>query len=71
VNDPTLRRPTAKQTSEIERSVLRKSAAARSSRRVRRYWWGVSPNVRRNSLLKCASESRAARARVGTSSGSR
>jgi hypothetical protein len=37
VNDPTLCRPTAKQTSEIGRSVFLSNAAARSSRRVRRY----------------------------------
>jgi hypothetical protein len=38
------------------RSVFRSSAAARSSRRVRRYWCGVSPKARRNSRLKCAGE---------------
>ena len=43
VNDPTLRRPTVKQMSATDRSVLRSSAAARSSRRVSRYWCGVSP----------------------------
>jgi len=37
VNDPTLRSPTVKQMSEIVRSVVRSSAEARSSRRVRRY----------------------------------
>ncbi|HSD03349.1 MAG TPA: hypothetical protein VLB81_13310 [Gaiellales bacterium] len=36
VNEPTLRRPTEKQMSATDRSVPRRSAAARSSRRVRR-----------------------------------
>jgi hypothetical protein len=52
VKEPTLRRPTARQTSETLRSVEHRSAAARSIRLVRRYWCGVSPNVRRNSRLK-------------------
>ena len=43
VNDPTLRRPTVKQMSATERSVVRRSAAARSNRRFRRYWCGDSP----------------------------
>jgi hypothetical protein len=42
VNDPMLR-PTVTQMSATERSVLRSSAAACSSRRVGRYWCGVSP----------------------------
>ena len=46
------------------RSVLRSSAAARSSRRVSRYWCGASPNVRRNSRLKCAGDSAAASGQV-------
>jgi hypothetical protein len=37
VKEPTLLRPTMKQMSETERSVERRSEAARSSRRVRRY----------------------------------
>ena len=36
VNEPTLCSPTEKQMSATERSVLRSSAAARSSRRVSR-----------------------------------
>ena len=40
VNDPTLLSPTAKQISATLRSVFRRSAAARSSRRVNRYWCG-------------------------------
>ena len=56
VNDPTLHRPTEKQISATELSVLRSSAAARSSLRVSRYACGDSPNVRRNSRLKCARE---------------
>jgi hypothetical protein len=36
VNEPTLVRPTAKQIAATDRSVVRRSAAARSSRRVRR-----------------------------------
>ncbi len=71
VNDPTLRSPTVRQMSATERSVLRSSAAARSSRRVRRYWCGVSPKERRNSREKCYADSRAARAIAGTSSSSR
>ena len=71
VNEPTLLSPTLKHTSATEWSVPRSSAAARSMRRVSRYWCGVSPNARRNSRLKCAGDSRAARASVGTSSGSR
>ena len=62
VNEPTLRSPTVKQMSATLRSVLRSSAAARSSRRVSRYWCGDSPKARRNSRLKCAGERRAARA---------
>ena len=65
VNDPTLRRPTIRQISATERSVVRSSDAARSSRRVSRYWCGVSPNSRRNSRLKWAGESRAAFASCG------
>ncbi len=65
-----LRRPTAKQTSETGRSVRRRSGGPLEPPReqvpVR-----VSPNARRYSREKCAGESRAARARVGTSSGSR
>ena len=36
VNEPTLWRPTVKQISATERSVVRRSAAARSRRRVSR-----------------------------------
>ena len=43
VNEPTLCHPTAMQMSATLWSVVRSSAAARSSRRVRRYWCGVSP----------------------------
>ena len=64
VNEPTLCSPTAKQMSATERSVLRSSAAARSSRRVSRYSCGDSPNARRNSRLKCARERPAARGQV-------
>jgi hypothetical protein len=71
VNDPMLRSPTARQMSETDRSVVRSSAAARSSRRVSRYWCGVSPKARRNSRLKCAAERHASRAIAGTSSASR
>ena len=68
VNEPTLDRPTAKQISATELSVVRSSAAARSSRRVSRYWCGDSPNAARNSRLKCACESPAAWARSETPS---
>jgi hypothetical protein len=60
VNEPTLVSPTSRQISATLRSVVRRSAAARSSRRVSRYWCGVSPNARRNSRLKWACERRAA-----------
>src|SRR5215212_703711 len=70
VNEPTLESPTAKQMSATDQSVVRSSAAARSRRRVRRYWWGDSPKARRNSRLKCAGDSRASRAMSGTSRGS-
>ena len=66
VNEPTLCRPTMKQMSMTWRSVWRSSDAARSSRRVSRYWWGDSPNARRNSRLKCQTDSPAARAMSGT-----
>jgi hypothetical protein len=71
VNEPTLRNPTLRQMSETGRSVERSSDAARSSLRAMRYSCGDSPKARRNSRLKCACERRAARASVGTSSGSR
>src|SRR4051794_22345926 len=71
VNDPRLDHPTAKQISVTLRSVVRSRAAARSSRRVNRYWCGVSPNVRRNSRLKCAGDRCAARARSATVNGSK
>jgi hypothetical protein len=70
VNEPTLRRPTAKQIDATERSVARSKDAARSSRRVSRYACGDSPNTRLNSRLKCARESPASRARSSTPSGS-
>ena len=38
------------------RSVLRKSAAARSSLRVSRYWWGLSPKARELSAEVCRRE---------------
>jgi len=51
VNDPTLRRPMAKQMSATERSVVRSSAEARSNRRIIRYasklaTWLPSPRAR-------------------------
>lgn len=69
VNDPTLRRPTSRQISATERSVVRSSAAARSSRRDRRYWCGDSPKALRNSRLKCAGDNPAASASAATESG--
>ena len=68
VNEPTLCRPTEKQMSATDLSVVRSSAAARSMRRVSRYACGDSPNARRNSRLKCARESPAAAAMSSTSS---
>ena len=44
--------PTARQMRATDQSVVRNSTAARSSRRVSRYWYGDSPNVRRYSRLK-------------------
>src|SRR5260370_38471416 len=70
VNEPTLCRPTEKQMSATERSVLRSSAAARSKRRVSRYECGGSPNARENSRLKWAGERLAAPARSSPASGS-
>jgi hypothetical protein len=40
MNDSTLPAPPAKHTSATDQSVTRSSAAARSSRRVSRYWCG-------------------------------
>jgi hypothetical protein len=71
MKEPTLVSPTSKQISVTARSVLRSRAAARSSRRVSRYWWGASPNVRRNSRLKWARDNPAARARSATVSASK
>ena len=45
VNEPTLRSPTEKQMSATDRSVLRRSAAARSKRLVNRYACGDSPKA--------------------------
>src|SRR3984957_14763464 len=70
VNEPTLPAPTAKQMSATDQSVVRSNAAARSSRRVSRYWCGDSPNARLNSRLKWAGDRPAAAARSGTVSGS-
>src|SRR6478672_7666325 len=66
VNEPTLWSPTAQQMRATDQSVVRSRAAARSSRRVSRYWWGDSPKVRRNSRLKWAGDRRAAAARSAT-----
>ena len=71
VNEPTLWSPTEKQMSATERSVIFSSDAARSSRRVRRYACGDSPNAARNSRLKCARERPAAAAMSSTPSGSK
>src|SRR3954451_15488221 len=70
VNDPTLCSPTDMQISATEWSVVRSSAAARSSRRVSRYACGESPNARRNSREKCARERPAAAAMSSTPIGS-
>jgi hypothetical protein len=66
VNEPTLDRPTLKHTSATLRSVARSSHAARSIRRVSRYWCGDSPYARRNSREKCAFERPAAAAMSST-----
>src|SRR3954452_10219720 len=71
VKDPILERPTARQMSATDQSVVRSSAAARSRRRVSRYWCGDSPNVRRNSRLKYAGDRCAACARSATVNGSK
>jgi hypothetical protein len=70
VNEPMLDNPTAMQTSATELSVLRKSAAARSRRRVSKYACGDSPNALRNARLKCAGDKPAALASVATLSDS-
>ena len=61
VNEPTLLRPTSAQIRATEWSVVRSSAAARSIRRVSRYWCGVSPNARRKPRTKCQRDACAAR----------
>jgi hypothetical protein len=71
VKEPTLSNPTDRQMSATERSVVLRSAAARSKRLVSRYAWGDSPNSRRNSRLKWARDNPAARARSFTSSASK
>ena len=70
MNEPTLSSPTRMQMSATLWSVWRSSSAARWSRRVSRYWCGVSPNALRNSRLKWAGDSIAAAARSATVSGS-
>ncbi len=70
VNEPRLRRPTARQISMIGRSVVRRSAAARSRRRVSRYACGGSPKARRKAWENWLRERPAARARSATVSGS-
>src|SRR3954466_3762470 len=67
---PRLEKPTSMQMSVTDRSVDRGSYNARSTRRRCRYRFGVSPNVARNVRMKCASDTSASRARVGTSRGS-
>src|SRR5580698_254324 len=71
VKEPRLCAPTAKQMSATVQSVAMSSAAARSSRRVSRYWCGDSPKVSLNRRLKWAGDSPAAAARSATASGSK
>ena len=52
VNEPMELSPTETQMSATERSVFLSSAAARSSRRVKRYACGASPNVRLKARIK-------------------
>jgi hypothetical protein len=52
VNEPTLVKPTSRQISATGISVVRSRCRARSSRRVSRYWYGVSPKTRRKLRLK-------------------
>ena len=70
LNVPRLVNPTSKQISVTDRWVSRNRNIARSTRRRCRYRCGVSPNVARKVRLKCAGETCAMRASVGTSSGS-
>jgi hypothetical protein len=70
VNEPTPLKPTAKQILATDQSVVRNKAAARSRRRVIRYWCGDSPKARRNSRLKCAGDRAASRAKSATVKGS-
>lgn len=70
LNVPRLEKPTSKQMPVTLRSVSRKRNIERSTRRRCRYRCGVSPNVARKVRMKCASETQAIRASVGTSSGS-
>lgn len=69
-NDPRLVAPTATHTSVTDMSPRRKSAVARSIRRVMRYEYGVSPYASRKRRLKCAVDMNAVRASDSTSSGS-
>src|SRR4051794_14883242 len=70
LNVPRLLNPTSMQMSVTLLSLERSSHIARSTRRRCRYRFGVSPKVARKLRMKCASETWAIRASVGTSSGS-
>ena len=56
MNEPTLVKPTARQISATLSSVVLSRYRARSSRRLSRYWYGVSPKIRRKLRLKCRGE---------------
>src|SRR4051794_37519711 len=69
LNEPSDVQPTVKHVSVTD-IPCRRSAFARSMRRVIRYVYGVSPYTARNLREKCAGDMCAARAIAGTSRGS-
>jgi hypothetical protein len=66
VKEPWLERPTAVQIRATDQSVWRSRAAARSRRRVSRYWCGDSPKAARKARLKWAALRPAAAAMSAT-----
>ena len=69
LNEPSEVQPTATHVSVTD-NPRRRSDFARSTRRVMRYVYGVSPYAARNLREKCAGDISAVRAMAGTSSGS-
>ena len=69
LKEPSDVHPTSMHTSVTDRSVLRKSAIARSIRRVISQAYGVSPKACLNDRWKWPTDISASRASSGTSSG--